>query len=116
VGAVVVLFSIGGFAASTRGIASTLIFQRWAPDHLRARTFAAMSTANWGAIGVAMTVSGIVLAALTPAGVCIASGILGLCALLIATRVPPRRRDTADVDGAVTETVRPSRSEWSLAT
>lgn len=116
VGAVVVLFSIGGFAASTRGIASTLIFQRWAPDHLRARTFAAMSTANWGAIGVAMIVSGIVLAALTPAGVCIASGILGLCALLIATRVPPRRRDPADVDGAVTETVRPSRSEWSLAT
>jgi MFS family permease len=116
VGAVVVLFSIGGFAASTRGIASTLIFQRWAPDHLRARTFAAMSTANWGAIGVAMTVSGLVLAALTPAGVCIASGILGLCALLIATRVPPRRRDPADVDGAITETVRPSRSEWSLAT
>jgi MFS family permease len=116
VGAVVVLFSIGGFAASTRGIASTLIFQRWAPDHLRARTFAAMGTANWGAIGVAMIVSGIVLASLTPAGVCIASGLLGLCALLIATRVPPRRRDPLDLDGAVTETLRPPRGKWSLAT
>jgi MFS family permease len=116
VGAVVVLFSIGGFAASTRGIASTLIFQRWAPDHLRARTFAAMGTANLSAIGVAMIISGIVLASLTPAGVCIASGLLGLCALLIATRVPPRRRDPLDLDGAVTETLRHPRGEWSLAT
>jgi MFS family permease len=89
---VVVLFSIGGFAANTRGIAATLIFQRWAPDHVRARTFAAMSAANIGAIGIAMTVSGLVLAALTPAGVCIASGCVGLLALLIATRVPPRQR------------------------
>jgi hypothetical protein len=63
-----------------------------------------------------MIVSGIVLAALTPVGVCIASGIIGLCALLIATRVPPRRRDPADFDGAVAETVRPSHGEWSLAT
>lgn len=55
-------------------------------------------------------------AAATFVGIAFASGILGLCALLIATLVPPRRRDTADVDGAVTETVRPSRSEWSLAT
>ncbi len=116
VGAVVVLFSIGGFAASTRGIASTLIFQRWAPDHLRARTFAAMGTANLGAIGVAMIVSGIVLAALTPAGVCVASGVLGLCALLIATRVPPRRRNPADSDGTATETVRPPGGQWLLAT
>ncbi len=95
VAVVVVLFSIGGFAAGTRSIACTLIFQRWAPDHLRARTFAALGTANIGAIGIAMIVSGIVLGALTPAGVCIACGLVGLLALLIAMRVPPRRRDAA---------------------
>jgi MFS family permease len=101
VGVVVVLFSIGGFAASTRGIAATLIYQRWTPDHIRARTFAALSTANIGAIGVAMVVSGLLLGALTPAGVCIACGLVGLLALVIATRVPPRRRDGAPVgDGA----------------
>ena len=93
VGAVVALFSIGGFAAGSRGIASTLIFQRWAPDHIRARTFAAMGTANIAAVGVAMTVSGLDMATLTPAGVCIASGLVGLLALLIATRVPPRSRN-----------------------
>lgn len=116
VGAVVILFSIGGFAAGTRGIASTLIFQRRAPDHVRARTFAAMGTANIGAIGVAMIVSGIVLATLTPAGVCVASGLVGLLALLIATRVPPRRRDPADSDGTTTAAVKPPLREWSLAT
>lgn len=116
VGVVVVLFSIGGFAANTRGIASTLIFQRWAPDHVRARVFAATSSASLGAIGVAMIVSGIALAALTPAGVCIASGLIGLCALLIATRIPPRRREPADADSAVPETAPVSRREWSLAT
>ena len=116
VGAVVILFSIGGFAAGTRGIASTLIFQRRAPDHVRARTFAAMGTANIGAIGIAMIVSGIVLATLTPAGVCIASGLIGLLALLIATRVPPRRRDPADSDSLAVEVAKPSRRELSLAT
>jgi MFS family permease len=93
VAVVVVLFSISGFAATTRGIAATLIYQRWAPDHLRARTFAAIGTANTSAIGVAMIVSGAVLGALGPAGVCVACGFVGLLALLIATRVPPRRRD-----------------------
>jgi hypothetical protein len=75
-----------------------------------------VGTANLSAIGVAMVVSGIVLATLTPAGVCIASGLLGLCSLLIAMRVPPRRRDPLDLDGAVTEPSRPPRGEWSLAT
>jgi MFS family permease len=117
VGAVVVLFSIGGFAAATRGIASTLIFQRWAPDHVRARVFAAMGTSNIGAIGVAMIVSGVVLATLTPAGVCIASGLIGLLALLIAARVPPRRREPVDSDDtAATDAARPAHGEWSLAT
>jgi MFS family permease len=116
VGIVVVLFSIGGFAAGTRGIASTLIFQRRAPDHVRARAFAAMGTANIGAIGVAMIISGIVLATLTPAGVCIASGLVGLLALLIATRVPPRRRDPVDSNGTATVTETASRPELSLAT
>jgi MFS family permease len=116
VGAVVVLFSIGGFAASTRGIASTLIFQRWAPDHVRARVFAAQGTANLGAIGVAMIISGIVLNALTPAGVCIAAGVLGLFALVIALRVPPRRREPAHFDGAVATGAAPQRGELSLAT
>ena len=116
VGAVVILFSIGGFAAGTRGIASTLIFQRRAPDHIRARTFAAMGTANIGAIGVAMIISGIVLATLTPAGVCVASGLVGLLALLIATRVPPRRRDPADSGGTTVEAVKRSRRGWLFAT
>jgi MFS family permease len=115
VGAVVVLFSIGGFAAGTRGIASTLIFQRAAPDHIRARTFAALSTANIGAIGIAMIVSGLVLGTLTPAGVCIACGLVGLLALLIATRVPPRRRDSARSDGPEVEAPQLTRQELSLA-
>lgn len=114
VAAVVVLFSIGGFAAGTRGIAATLIYQRWTPDHIRARTFAALGTANIGAIGVAMVASGIVLGALTPAGVCIACGFVGLLALLIATRVPPRSRD---FDGTRPEPAPAARQErtWSLA-
>ena len=116
VGAVVVLFSIGGFAASTRSIASTLIFQRSAPDHVRARTFAALGTANIGAIGIAMIASGIVLGTLSPAGVCIACGLVGLLALLIATRVPPRRRDAAGSDGLTPDAPKPTRREWSLAT
>jgi MFS family permease len=115
VGVVVVLFSIGGFAAATRGIASTLIFQRWAPDPVRARVFAAMGTSNLGAIGIAMIISGLVLAALTPAGVCIASGLVGLLALLIAARVPPRRRQPADLDGAAVAAASPPRpGELSL--
>jgi MFS family permease len=96
VAAVVILFSIGGFAAQTRQIAATLIYQRSTPDHVRARTFAALGTANISAIGVAMIVSGAVMGTLTPAGVCIACGFVGLLALLIATRVPPRRRDGGD--------------------
>lgn len=68
VGAVVVLFSIGGFAAQTRGIAATLIYQRSTPDHIRARAFAALGTANRSAIGVAMIVSGAVLETLTGRG------------------------------------------------
>ena len=117
VGVVVVLFSIGGFAAATRGIASTLIFQRWAPDHVRARVFAAMGTANLGSIGVAMIISGLVLAALTPAGVCIASGLVGLLALLIAARIPPRRREPAGVDDDVAADGAPTRpGDLALAT
>jgi hypothetical protein len=103
VGAVVVLFSVGGFAAQTRGIAATLIYQRSTPDHIRARTFAALGTANMSAIGVAMIVSGVVMGTLTPAGVCIACGFVGLLALLIATRVPPRRRDLGDAGTASAE-------------
>jgi len=98
VAVVVVLFSIGGFAASTRSIAATLIFQRWAPDHVRARAFAAMGSANIGAIGIAMIVSGLVLNTLTPAGVCAAAGLIGLLALLIAWRIPPRRRQPVSSD------------------
>jgi MFS family permease len=103
VGAVVVLFSVGGFAAQTRGIAATLIYQRSTPDHIRARTFAALGTANMSAIGVAMIVSGVVMGALTPAGVCIACGFVGLLALLIATRVPPRRGDRGGAGTAKAE-------------
>lgn len=116
VGVVVVLFSIGGFAAATRGIAATLIFQRHAPDHVRARVFAAMATSNLGSIGVAMIVSGLVLATLSPAGVCIASGLVGLLALLIAARIPPRRRGPTGFDGAVVpEAARPRTGEFSVA-
>lgn len=100
VSAVVLLFSIGGFAAQTRGIAATLIYQRSTPDHVRARAFAALGTANMSAIGLAMVVSGLIMGTLTPAGVCIACGLLGLLALLIATRVPPRRRDGEDAPTA----------------
>lgn len=110
---VVVLFSIGGFAASTRGIAATLIYQRWAPDHLRARTFAAIGTANTAAIGVAMIVSGGVMGAITPAGVCIACGVVGLLALAIAWQVPPRRRDR-DMPGAAAP-VTEKRRGWRFA-
>jgi MFS family permease len=117
VGVVVALFSVGGFAAQTRSIAATLIYQRATPDHIRARAFAALGTANISAIGVAMIVSGAVMSTLTPAGVCIACGVVGLLALLIATRVPPRRRDPVDVDGAsAPEEGAPRRGELSLAT
>jgi ENTS family enterobactin (siderophore) exporter len=112
---VVVLFAIGGFAASTRGIAGSLIYQRWTPDHIRARTFSALGTANISAIGVAMIVSGLVLSALSPAGVCIACGLFALLALIIATRVPPRRRegDSDPTAPAVATSGKPSG--WFLA-
>jgi hypothetical protein len=117
VGAVVLLFSIGGFAAQTRGIAATLIYQRTAPDHIRARAFAALGTANMTAIGIAMVVSGVVMGTLTPAGVCIACGFVGLLALLVATRVPPRRRDFGGSGTATAEAASPGgRGGWSLAT
>jgi MFS family permease len=115
VGAVVLLFSMAGFATGTRRIAATLIFQRWAPDHVRARVFSTLTSVNVGAIGLAMIVSGVVLAALTPAGVCIASGLIGLCALLIAMRIPPRRGDPKELS-TIPNVARPSRSELSLAT
>ena len=51
-----------------------------------------------------------------PAGVCIACGRVGLLALLIATRVPPRKRDAAGSDGPIPEAPKPTRREWSLAT
>ena len=114
VGPVVILFSIGGFAASTRGIASTLIYQRWTPDHIRARTFSALGTANVSAIGVAMIVSGIILGALTPAGVCIACGLVALFALIVATRVPPRRRDLDGEGTATAEVTSRGRRGWLL--
>jgi MFS family permease len=116
VGAVVILFSIGGFAASTRGIAATLIYQRWTPDHLRARTFAALGTANIGAIGIAMIVSGLILSTLTPAGVCIACGLVALLALLVATRVPPRQRDADGAGTAPAEVVSVRRRGWFFIT
>jgi hypothetical protein len=74
-----------------------------------------LSTANFGAIGIAMIVSGLVLGTLTPAGVCIACGLVGLLALLIATRVPPRRRDSARSDGPEVEAPQLTRQELSLA-
>jgi MFS family permease len=114
VGPVVVLFAIGGFAASTRGIAGSLIYQRWTPDYIRARTFSALGTANISAIGVAMIVSGLVLSALSPAGVCIACGLFALLALIIATRVPPRRRDSGIAPTAPAVSTAPSRRRWLL--
>jgi len=116
VGAVVILFSIGGFAAQTRGIAATLIYQRSTPDHIRARTFAALGTANITAIGIAMVVSGVVMGTLTPAGVCIACGFVGLLALLIATRVPPRHRDVGGPATAMAESSSRGGDGVSLAT
>ena len=112
----VLLLSVGGFAAQTRGIAATLIYQRATPDYVRARAFAALGTANLAAIGVAMIVSGAVLGTLTPAGVCIASGFVGLLALIIALRVPPRRRNPDDAGTATAESVGSGRRRgWSLA-
>lgn len=117
VAAVVILFSIGGFAAQTRGIAASLIYQRATPDHIRARSFAALGTANLAAIGAAMVVSGLAMGTLTPAGVCIACGLFALLALIIALRVPPRRRDPGDTGVATAEAAEPrSRRGWSLAT
>jgi MFS family permease len=111
---VVVLFSIGGFAASTRNIAGWLIYQRSTPDYIRARTFSALGTANISAIGVAMIVSGLVLNALTPAGVCIACGLFALLALIIATRVLPRRRDSDGVPTAPAIVTSGRRRRWLL--
>jgi hypothetical protein len=73
--------------------ASTLIFQRWAPDHARARAFAALQAVNYAAIDGSMTVSGLLLTVLTPAWVCVVAGGVGVCALLIAFRVPPRKQE-----------------------
>jgi MFS family permease len=115
-GVVVILFSIGGFAASTCGIASTLIFQRWTPDHVRARAFAALQAANYTAIGGAMTVSGLLLTVLTPAWVCVVAGVVGLFALLIAFRVPPRKPEPHDPDGVAVEPVGADRSGLLFAT
>lgn len=112
---VVILFSIGGFAASTRSIAGWLIYQRWTPDHIRARTFSALGTANIGAIGIAMIVSGLVLNALTPAGVCIACGLFALLALIVAMRVPPRRRDDDAAPTAAAVSTSGRRRGWFLA-
>jgi hypothetical protein len=77
--------------------------------------FSTLTSVNVGAIGLAMIVSGVVLAALTPAGVCITSGLIGLCALLIAMRIPPRRGDPKELS-TTPNVARPSRSELSLAT
>jgi MFS family permease len=115
VGAVVLLFSVGGFAAQTRQIAATLIYQRATPDHLRARAFAALGTAQMSAIGVAMIVSGTIMGVLTPAGVCIACGVVGLLALLIATRVPPRRRDGDNAPTATAVATSGLRRGWFFA-
>jgi MFS family permease len=116
VGVVVVLFSIGGFAATTCGISSTLIFQRWTPDHVRARAFAAYQASNYAAIGVSMTLSGLLLTVLTPPWVCVVAGAVGLCALLVAFHVPPRTREPADRDGLAPETVDGPQSGLLLAT
>jgi MFS family permease len=97
-GVVAVLFSIGGFAAVTCGISSNLIFQRWTPDHVRARAFAALQASNYAGIGLSMAVSGLLLTLLTPSWVCAVAGMVGLCALLVAFRVPPRRREPANAD------------------
>ena len=63
-----------------------------------------------------MIASGIVLGTLSPAGVCIACGLVGLLALLIATRVPPRKRDAAGSDGPTADAPKPTPLDWSLAT
>lgn len=97
-GVVVVLFAIGGFAAVTCGISSNLIFQRWTPDHVRARAFAALQASNYAGIGLSMAVSGLLLTVLTPPWVCVVAGMVGLCALLVAFRVPPRKRDPANAE------------------
>lgn len=112
----VVLLAVGGFAAQTRQIAATLIYQRATPDHVRARAFAALGTANLSAIGVAMIVGGAVMGTLTPAGVLVAAGFVGLLALIIALRVPPRRRDPEGTGTATAEAVQPDRSGLSLVT
>jgi hypothetical protein len=110
----VALLSVGGFAAQTRGIAATLIYQRATPDHLRARAFAALGTANLSAIGLAMAVGGAAMGTLTPGGVLVAAGFVGLLALIIALRVPPRRRDPEDTGTATAEAVQPDRGGLSL--
>jgi MFS family permease len=112
----VALLSVGGFAAQTRQIAATLIYQRATPDHVRARAFAALGTANLSAIGVAMIFGGIAMGTLTPAGVLVAAGFVGLLALIIALRVPPCRRNPGDTGTATAEAVQPGRSGLSLVT
>jgi MFS family permease len=97
-GVVVVLFSIGGFAAVTCGISSNLIFQRWTPDHVRARAFAALQASNYAGIGISMAASGLLLTLMTPPRVCVVAGVVGLCALLVAFRIPPRKREPVNTD------------------
>jgi hypothetical protein len=62
-----------------------------------------------------MIVSGAVMGTITPAGVCIACGFVGLLALLIATRVPPRRRDDGDSPTAAAIATWGKPRGWFLA-
>lgn len=87
---VVILFSVAGVGDSAALLAGTLITQRYSPDAVRARVFAAAGSVNTAAMSVAMFAAGFLIGPLGPVALCLVCGIVTLSALLPATLLPPR--------------------------
>lgn len=89
---VILLFGAGGFGYAAGVAASNLIQQRWTPDPIRARVFAAVDSLNGTALGISLAIGGVTLSTIGPVGVFILGGSITLAGVFTARYVPPRER------------------------
>jgi MFS family permease len=88
------MMALAGLSNSVSSVAEETLVQRWTPDAIRSRVFAALEAAIVAALGLGLAVGGVVLAA-GPRVAYAVAGVLGLvgCGILLAAvrRIPVMR-------------------------
>ena len=90
--AVVLLFVFLGAGSTAKMTAANLVMQRWAPDPVRARCFAVLSSVASASLGLAIAVAGVLLKPIGPEMVFVVGGSIALLGALPSLWLPPRKQ------------------------